>query len=138
MRMVMALESLLLLEPTQELQCEASWMIRNPTSCLMGCRLAILRHQGLTLIAISKLLTILSCLVATTALMILVFIWTFRILMMNTVDFGLISMERRERRERRKTRTRKLPKVTNILNIQIEVTEEENRSRRFKRNEAGL
>ncbi|KAJ6966962.1 hypothetical protein NC652_004505 [Populus alba x Populus x berolinensis] len=135
MRMVTALESLLLLEPTQELQCEASWTIRNPTSCLMGCRLVILRHQGLTLIAISKLLTILSCLVATTALMILVFIWTFRILMMNTVDFGLISMERRERR---KTRTRKLPKVTNILNIQIEVTEEENRSRRFKRNEAGL
>ncbi|KAL3564986.1 hypothetical protein D5086_033032 [Populus alba] len=89
--------------------------------------------QGLTLIAISKLLTILSCLVATTALMILVFIWTFGILMMNTVDFVLISMERRERRERRKTRTRKLPKVTNILNIQIEVTEEENRSRRFKR-----
>ncbi|KAJ6950713.1 hypothetical protein NC651_004402 [Populus alba x Populus x berolinensis] len=105
MRMVTALESLLLLEPTQELQCEASWTIRNPTSCLMGCRLAILRHQGLTLIAISKLLTILSCLVATTALMILGFIWTSRILM-NTVDFGLISMERRERR---KTRTRKLP-----------------------------
>jgi hypothetical protein len=40
---------------------------------------------------------------------------------MNTVDFGLISMERRERRK-----TRKLSKVTNILNIQIEVTEEEN------------